>query len=105
MKELQAIGNIGNDATAKEVNGEFLVSFSIAINRKTKDNKEVTDWVGVVTKQEKLLPYLLKGTKVFVRGYFKIGNYQNKDGQYISTVTCYPNIGEIELLSPKVETE
>lgn len=104
MKEIQVIGNIGNDATSKEVNGEILINFSVAVNTKTK-NGEVTEWVGVVTKQKTLLVYLLKGTKVFVRGYFKIGNYQNKDGQYIPTITCYPNIGEIELLSPKVETE
>ena len=105
MKELQAIGNIGNDATSKDVNGEILISFSIAVNRKTKDGEEKTDWIGVVTKHEKLMPYLLKGTKVFVRGYFKIGTYQNKDNQSVATITCYPNIGEIELLSAKVETE
>lgn len=104
MKELQVIGNIGNDATSKEVNGEPLINFSVAVNTKTK-NGEVTEWIGVVTKQKTLLPYLLKGTKVFVRGYFKIGTYQNKDGQSVATITCYPNIGEIELLSAKVETE
>ncbi len=86
MKELQVIGNIGNDATTKDVNGEILVSFSVAVTRKTKET-ETTDWISVITKQETLAKYLLKGTKVFVRGYFKIGVY------------------DIELLSAKVDRE
>ena len=105
MKQLQAIGNIGNDAVSKEINGETLINFSIAVNRKAKDGTEITEWIGVVSKQVNLLPYLKKSTKVFVQGYFKIGNYQNKDGQYIPTVTVYPNTGEIQLLSAKVESE
>lgn len=67
-------GNLGADAELKSENGSEFVKFNVADTRrwKTQDGqeKEETSWVSCILngRQENLLPYLKKGTKVLCFG-------------------------------------
>lgn len=69
MLQLEVIGNLGNDAEIKDINGKKYVSFNVAHSEK-HDGVESTTWVSVLWYGEggALTQYLKRGTKVFVRG-------------------------------------
>ncbi len=77
MFKLEAIGHLGRDAKVKEFNGRNYAIFSIAVSR----GKDKTEWLEVFKYGDntKLLPYLKKGTKVFIRGDFNAKIYQVED--------------------------
>lgn len=74
MELFFVIGNLGADAELKIENGNEFVRFSVAETRKFTDaagnKKEETMWNSCIMngRNEKLLPYLTKGTKVCVIG-------------------------------------
>lgn len=74
MAKIEFIGNLGADARVEEYNGRKFVSFNVADTQKfTKvdgTKVEKTDWVSCTIQGDGggLLPYLVKGKKVFVRG-------------------------------------
>lgn len=74
MAKIEFIGNLGADARVEEYNGRKFVSFNVADTQKfTKADGtkvEKTDWVSCTIQGDGggLLPYLVKGKKVFVRG-------------------------------------
>lgn len=86
MLQLNVIGNLGADAKKVTGNFETFVSFNVAHVEKYTDRKGVqverVIWVNVSINWncEKLLPFLLKGTKVFVSGNMKTRIYQDKNG-------------------------
>ena len=69
MVAIEIIGNLGADARIVETAGAKFVTFNVADSRKV-DGKEVTQWYGCNINRDcsKLLPYLVKGQGVFVRG-------------------------------------
>lgn len=69
MVAIEIIGNLGADARIVETGGTKFVTFNVADSRKV-DGKEVTQWYGCNINRDcsKLLPYLVKGQGVFVRG-------------------------------------
>jgi single-strand DNA-binding protein len=95
MLELTIIGNIGRDAEQKDINGRPAITFSVAHSEKGTDGQERTTWVSCIRNikdgNNALLPYLRKGTRVYVRGkvYTKI---------YNDTATLNCNVTYIELL-------
>ena len=95
MLELTIIGNIGRDAEQKDINGRPAMTFSVAHSEKSADGQEHTTWVSCIRNikdgNNALLPYLRKGTRVYVRGkvYTKIWN---------DTATLNCNVTYIELL-------
>ena len=107
MLQLQAIGNIGNDAKIMETNGNKFVSFSVGTNEKYKDQDgnqvEKTTWVScILSKDSAVKDYLKKGTKVFIEGDLSVKSYKNSNsGNYEAAVNC--RIRRIELLSNKKE--
>ena len=75
MIKVEIIGNLGADATLQEKNGNRFVAFRVAntdkwIDKSTGQVIESTQWVSCTLNGDggALLPYLKKGTKVFVRG-------------------------------------
>lgn len=74
MIQLQVIGNLGQDATIKEINGQKCINFSVAISHNYTNHNgekiESTTWVrcNLWRDRDSLSKYLLKGTKVFVQG-------------------------------------
>lgn len=66
MKQIQIIGNLGqNSKVANGSNGRELTTFSVAVSNR----QNTTTWFSVcMRRNDKLDPYLVKGTKVFVQG-------------------------------------
>lgn len=99
-------GNLGRDAELKEVNGQVVISFSIAINQDYKDaagNKvNKTTWINCQKWQEKgrstgIVQYLKKGSKVIVEGAPEINLW--KDSQNNSRADFRCRVKEIHLVS------
>lgn len=101
MKQIQIIGNLGKDATLHGNNGNEFVRFSVAVTEKFKSNgdvKENTDWFSVFLTQKSLLPYLKKGTSVFVQGKINVSTRRNdQNGQFYADLTV--NADKVQLLS------
>lgn len=74
MLRLQAIGNLGADAELRRQDGREFITFKVADTRKWKDaagqEHTETQWISCTMNgaQSSLLPYLKKGTKVYVDG-------------------------------------
>lgn len=64
-----ATGNLTRDAVAREFNGRFAISMSIAINKKVKDKDFVT-YLNLTywAKSDKIVQYLKKGKRIAVTG-------------------------------------
>ena len=108
MIELQMIGNLGADATIKELNGRRYIAFSIGDNEKYTDQQGVkherTTWVSCLkplyNDNTTLLQYLTRGTQVFIRGRVSTKAYQSKqDLSWQASINC--NVKELQLLSSK----
>lgn len=75
MIKVEIIGNLGADAQLQEKNGNKFVAFRVAntdkwVDKSTGQVIESTQWISCTLNGDggALLPYLTKGTKVFVRG-------------------------------------
>lgn len=74
MFTVTVIGNLGADARKVVENGSEFISFNVAHTDKFKgqDGREVesTEWISCTINgnRDNLLPYLTRGTKVFVTG-------------------------------------
>jgi single-strand DNA-binding protein len=91
------LGHLGRDAETKYTPSGVAVSrFSIATNRRIKDNqtgewKDETDWHNVTLwRNEGLLNYLTKGKQVYIEGRLQTRSYEDKDGQkkYVTEVVA-----------------
>lgn len=108
MNTICIVGNLGQDARHITTNGADFISFSIADSERWKDAngeaRERTTWYNIITSQKSLLPYLKKGTKVFVSGHLRCSVYRSeKDGQPRADLTV--NAFSISLESSKKEDE
>lgn len=109
MLKINCIGNLGFDAKIVEGNFEKFVSFNVAHHHNYTDRNgvvvEEVVWVNCVInwKCERLLPYLKKGTKVFVSGSMKTRIYQDRENKNRVGIDCV--VSEIELCgTPSVST-
>src|ERR1700746_3662715 len=82
------LGNLGRDAETKFTpGGTSVTKFSIATSFNRKDPqsgewKEETNWSNITLwKGENIVPYLLKGTQVYVEGRLQTRSYDDKDGK------------------------
>lgn len=109
MLNTTLIGNIGKDAVLNNVNGKNVINFSIAHNEKYKDQNGVeinkTLWISCALWVEKtgILPYLKRGTLVYVEGKPDAKIYTGQDGK--SVANLHLRVSHIELLSSKKENE
>lgn len=105
MQEIQLIGNLGRDAEVKESNGNKFATFSIGCTTRRKNGeevKEVTSWYDCTTDNMRIVDFLRKGTKVFVRGSIKLDQYHSDTlNKWIPIIRVY--VQSLELLSPKKE--
>lgn len=85
--KMTVIGNIGNDAQAREVNGRKFVTFNVAVTAKYKDKQsgvdvEKTTWIGCVRDGlQNVDQYLKKGTQVYLEGTPSVNLYQDREGK------------------------
>lgn len=86
MLKTSVIGNLGADAHVVTGNFKDFVSMNVAHTRKFHKADgtpyEETIWVNVVINWDcsKLLPYLLKGSKVYVSGNTRLRTYSTIKG-------------------------
>ena len=78
------IGRLGKDAEEVQVGEGRALRFSVASDRRKKDQSgqwvRHTDWVAVQTYQVNLKPYLTKGKQVVVSGDLNAELWTRKDG-------------------------
>lgn len=106
MLKLEIIGHLGADARVVRGNDGEYTAFNVAhsvtnTDTQTGESKENTVWVSVTVNRNvgSLLPYLKKGTRVFVRGNMATRLYVGHDGQKHAGINLYAQ--EIELCSSR----
>ena len=100
--KISVLGNIGQDADVREVNGRYAINFSIAHNRRWVDSdgtkRESTTWFSCAIWKDsrdktKIAEYLKAGQIVLVEGTPEVRTYKNKEGQTIAALNV--NVTEI----------
>jgi len=105
MIKLSAIGHLGKDATTNTVNSKTVINFSLAHSEKYKNAQgEQVDksiWVECAYWQDKtsIVPYLKKGTLVYVEGQPEAQSYQKNDGSTGVKLVC--RVSNVQLLGSK----
>lgn len=96
LLKIEAIGNLGKDATQNTVEGKTVFNFSIAHTEKWAD-KERTTWIECAYWTEKtgLFPFLKKGQQVYVEGTPLVRVYDKKEGGQGFSLTC--RVGRVVL--------
>lgn len=92
-------GNLARDAETRYTpDGRPVVSFTIANNRTTKQEKKTTwircSWFG--QQAERVAEYLTKGTAVLVFGAIELREYQDKSGVTRSSLELF--VDKLQLL-------
>ena len=108
MLQLQIIGNLGADAEIKDFNGRKCVAFNVAHTERYKDAQgnqvESTTWVSCLWNSDggKLLPYLKKGTQVFVEGSMSLRVYDSPKA-HAKVAGANLSVRHLELVGGKKE--
>lgn len=110
MLKIEVIGNLGANAEIKTNNGEKFVTFRIAstnkyTNKQTGEITEDTTWISCIWRGEhsRVTPFLIQGTKVFVRGDAVLKMYVGHDGQKHAGLNL--RVLELELCGQKSQTD
>jgi single-strand DNA-binding protein len=104
MIKLQLIGHLGHDAVQRNVNGNTVLGFRVAHTERyrTKEGvlQEKTTWVDCSCwNKEKLGPYLMTGTRVYVEGTPSTDTYLNAQGENISVIRL--RVSNLQLLTSR----
>lgn len=105
MNRVEIIGNLVKDVELNKTNsGVAVAKFSIAVNRKYKDEEgnKITDFFNVVVWRglaENIAKYCSKGSKVFIAGELQNRSWEKEDGTkaYITEIIA----SECEFLDTK----
>ena len=98
MQEITITGNIGKDAEVIQTrDGRGVLTFSVAVN---ENKEEAPTWYDVFVNgnYDKMAPYLVKGTRVLVRGRLRAGMWTNQQGKSSISLQVSTNTGSIEIL-------
>lgn len=108
MFRIEVIGNLGADAQIKGEGERKFISFNVAHTDRWRDDDgtthESTQWVSCIINDvnSKVLPYLLKGKSVYVRGEGRLRAFSSeKERKWVAGVTV--NVREIELIGGQVD--
>lgn len=106
MFKVEVIGNLGADAQVANQNGNEFIKFNVAHTEKrtAADGSQVenTTWISCTMSIERrvLLPFLLKGKRVFVRGNASLRVYDSAQA-HCKMAGVNLRVAEIELCSDK----
>lgn len=107
MYRLEVIGNIGQDAEIKPINGKDYYSFSMAYTEK-RGGVDKTYWIKclkLVGDSNKLGNYLNKGQQVLVSGMPYTSAYINKENKAVSDQCVFVNNLQLIGGRPQTNTE
>lgn|SRR5574343_1704322 len=95
MSDLNVVtlsGRLTRDSEFKQLSKTNLLEFSLAVNRKYKDNESTTyvDCIMFGDRSEKLAEYLVKGKYILVTGELRQETWE-KDGQKRSKLSLVVN--------------
>ncbi len=106
MLKMLLSGNLGSDATMKEVGNNKVINFDIAVSRTYKNSSgervEKTDWIRAdiwrsKDTDTKFVDYLKKGKKILIEGEPYSSGYKNKNGEIQSSLGI--RVKEFEFLN------
>lgn len=103
MIELNIIGRVGGDAISKQVNGQTVITFSVAHSHSYTNQQgqkvESTTWVrcNYWVKKDTLTQYIKKGGLVFVKGEPRANAWQKADRSVAASIEI--RVTELQLLS------
>jgi single-strand DNA-binding protein len=87
MLKLLVIGNLGKDAVVNTLqSGQAVINFSVAHTENYKDRdgnkQQKTQWVDCAwwTDKHAIVPYLKKGTQVYLEGQPEVKTFNKNDG-------------------------
>lgn len=95
MLKIMLSGNIGNDATVKEVGASKAINFDVAVSKGYKNSKgekfEKTEWIRAVIWRSKetdtkFAEYIKKGKKILIEGEPYSSGFKNKEGDIQSVL-------------------
>lgn len=108
MFKIEVIGNLGADAVIKGEGDRKFISFNVAHTDRWRDETgtvhETTQWISCIINDvnAKVLPFLVKGKSVYVRGDGKLRAYSSeKERKFVAGATI--NVREIELIGGQVD--
>lgn len=104
MIKLTAIGMLGRDAFKNEVNGKAVINFTLASSKKVKGEQK-TDWINCSwwTENVGILPYLTKGTQIYVEGEPRARQFTSKAGETGANLDCF--VFSVQLLGNSKKDE
>ena len=105
MNKLTIIGNLTRDPETRVAqSGSNVCTFTVAVNRRGKDDKadffRVSAWNKLA---ETCQQYLAKGRKVAVAGPVSVSTYTGQDGKTYANLEVMAQ--DVEFLTPKAETQ
>ena len=87
LNKVELIGYIGKDAELKYTpDGKAIINFQLATSDTVSDKEtggktEITTWHNIdLWEKEKLVPYLVKGKRIYVEGKLRVRQFTDKDG-------------------------
>ena len=95
---------VRNPMTGYTTKGMAVCKFTVAIDRKKRNEDKITDYINVTAfdkQAENCERYIGKGSLVGVQGYLASGHYENKHGETIYTLEV--NANRVEFLDKKKE--
>lgn len=102
-------GNVGRDATVNQVNGRYVINFPIAHTQQWEDAQGVkqskTRWFdcAVWRKNDKIAPFIKKGSSVYVEGVPDVKKFTRQTGEHDATIAI--NVEFISILDKKQSQE
>lgn len=107
MLTINLIGYLGADAQIKKSNGRKFLSFNVAHTEKFTQQGQVisrTQWVSVAMNHysDKLIPYLVRGAKVYVYGKLNTNIWYDKNK--VANVSLNVMADNVDLCGLKSET-
>ena len=104
MNQVQLIGRLARDVNLTEIsNNRQVVNNAVAINRKGKDGSDHVDFIPITAWNDtaKLIAsYMKKGDELAVVGQLRMRQFENKQGQHISTIEV--QVSEVTFLRKKI---
>lgn len=108
MERIEITGNLGSDAEFRSESGNEYVKFNVGCTDRfvKADGSKVerVTWYSCILngKQENLIPYLKKGTKVFIRGEQKLRVYSSEKDRAMKA-GANVTVRELELIGGRSE--
>ena len=104
LLKMVIIGNLGRDATIRQVNDMYVVSFSVAHSVRTRTGETSTTWINCSwwhNKEPKVAQYLKKGKQVYIEGTPSARLYTAQDGSARVSLDC--RVSTLRLLGGKTD--